>query len=427
MKKRKKRKHAEHSPDLALSTAPLLDADIVQSPTYWRKLCPQLHVHAAADSWVNPTTQTSLSKKEEQSLRAQLDAEGYCCLTAAQISCTAKQARVLATGVAQLKENGWPPTFILMYDEALELTANAAAVAQVVTGNRPLMDIQASHVAPDAGQGGFAPHRDRPFGQMESEKAPASFRPDSKHKLSGMPRFCTVWIALSSCTADNGCLYVVPRAHDHGYKVGDALSLQGPNAVEDEQWGLRLSPTGAAIWSPNTNEAFAAVRALPLEPGEAVIISHRILHWGSKGRKGSSYGPRVSLTCSLADKSFEAAFLKDCFSPSVAMRCSLAAAQSLSYEDQAKNSMHINEERRKLYLLLCRLGLEGFGAAYRERVQRILAEFEDQESESESLTADGDSEHGENPDVGRSRANSTTSRDSLAREMQKRKWSGDDY
>ena len=89
--------------------------------------------------------------------------------------------------------------------------------------------------------------------------------------------------------------------------------------------------------------------------------------------------------------------------------------------------MKITEEKRKLYLLLCRLGLEGFGGAYRERVQRILAEFEDQESESESLTADGDSEHGENPDVGRSRANSTTSRDSLAREMQKRKWSGDDY
>jgi len=417
------------------STQPLIDVEMVQSEAYWRKLCPKLQL---SNGWVNPASEQAgqelLTKKEEQDLRARLDADGYCTLSAAQVGCTAKAASHLAAGVSLLKENGWPPTFILMFDEALELTAKAAAVAQAVTGNRPLMDIQASHVAPDAGQGGFPPHRDRPFGDKEATAAPASFRPVSKHKLSNMPKFCTVWIALSKCTPDNGCLYVVPKAHDHGYQVGDSLSLEGPTAVAASMWGLRQSPTGAAIWSPNTNEALSAVRAIPLEPGEAVIISHRILHWGSKGRIGSTHGPRVSLTCSCADKSFEAAFLQDCFSPSLAMRGSLAAAQSLSYEDQAKNSMSIPPERRKLYLLLCRLGLEGFGEGYRERIQRIFAEFEDLESESESDFDDapivGDEEgtlDGGAPDEGRrSRANSNASRDSLVREMHKRKWNAEE-
>ena len=142
------------SPMKLTSTQPLIDVEMVQSEAYWRKLCPKLQL---SNGWVNPASEQAgqelLTKKEEQDLRARLDADGYCTLSAAQVGCTAKAASHLAAGVSLLKENGWPPTFILMFDEALELTAKAAAVAQAVTGNRPLMDIQASHVAPDGGRG----------------------------------------------------------------------------------------------------------------------------------------------------------------------------------------------------------------------------------------------------------------------------------
>lgn len=105
------------------------------------------------------------------------------------------------------------------------------------------------------------------------------------------------------------------------------------------------------------------------------------------------------------------------------MRASLASAQSLSYEDQAVGSMAVDPDLRKLLLLLSRLGLEGFGEAYRTRVTRILAEFEDEESESEeeegsprkSLTRSAVEEEPGTGLGGRPRANS------LVHEMKRRK------
>ena len=55
-------------------------------------------------------------------------------------------------------------------------------------------------------------------------------------------------------------------------------------------------------------ENYQHIRAMPLDPGEFVIFTHRILHWGSKGRKNYAGPPRISLSVAFSDPLFEAPY-----------------------------------------------------------------------------------------------------------------------
>ena len=37
----------------------------------------------------------------------------------------------------------------------------------------------------------------------------------------------------------------------------------------------------------------------------SVFFSHRTIHWGSKGRPGSSHGPRISISFAASDPAFK--------------------------------------------------------------------------------------------------------------------------
>eukprot|EP00658_Telonema_sp_P-2_P026111 TRINITY_DN20532_c0_g1_i3.p2 TRINITY_DN20532_c0_g1~~TRINITY_DN20532_c0_g1_i3.p2 ORF type:complete len:317 (+),score=51.63 TRINITY_DN20532_c0_g1_i3:221-1171(+) len=302
--------------------------------------------------------------------------DGYFTLPGDLVGVDLEQVARVRRAVRAVTNAGWAASFVMVYDDALALAAQYGAVVEAVSGNRPLFDIQASLVDPALSQAGFGPHRDRPFGPAEGTATPRSFR-GRKGKFAEMPKFCTCWIGLSEAMPDNGCMYVLPRAADHGYSEGDMLSVSGPNAVAPHKWGLRQSPTGNPIWSPNQNQAFASVRAVPCHSGDAMVISHRVLHWGSQGRPESELGPRISLTCSLAKPSFEQPFVQDVgvLGQSLEARLALAAAQTLSYEDQASRSMTIDPEKREVYERLCR-SFDGFTEQYAERVSRFAPEAE---------------------------------------------------
>ena len=59
---------------------------------------------------------------------------------------------------------------------------------------------------------------------------------------------------------------------DPGYYLGD----------DDES---KATPLEIAL--PN-KEDYQNIRALPVSCGDVIMFSHRIIHWGSKGRKGCS-------------------------------------------------------------------------------------------------------------------------------------------
>jgi hypothetical protein len=55
-------------------------------------------------------------------------------------------------------------------------------------------------------------------------------------------------------------------------------------------------------------EDYQHIRAIPLNEGEFVIFTHRILHWGSKGRKSYKGPPRISFSVAFSDPAFEAPY-----------------------------------------------------------------------------------------------------------------------
>jgi hypothetical protein len=71
--------------------------------------------------------------------------DGYFDLPAGHVDWAVDLA-VLADGVAQLEALGWPPNFILMYDEAWLLADQLKELLLQVTGNRLIFDFSVFHV-----------------------------------------------------------------------------------------------------------------------------------------------------------------------------------------------------------------------------------------------------------------------------------------
>eukprot|EP00959_Pyramimonas_sp_CCMP1952_P224880 4702342-Pyramimonas_sp.AAC.1 len=72
----------------------------------------------------------------------------------------------------------------------------------------------------------------------------------------------------ADASPDNSCLYMLPRPFDPGYIDGD------DDASEVDPLPLAL----------DCKQAYQNIRAIPAEAGSAVMFTHRIIHWGSKGR-----------------------------------------------------------------------------------------------------------------------------------------------
>jgi hypothetical protein len=68
-------------------------------------------------------------------------------------------------------------------------------------------------------------------------------------------------------------------------------------------------------------------------------LSRRILHWGSKGRKGY-HTPRVSMSFGCADDSYEPAYFsrKHLPFPRLQLRVALACAQMIAYHERFEMS-----------------------------------------------------------------------------------------
>ena len=78
--------------------------------------------------------------------------------------------------------------------------------------------------------------------------------------------YILIALYFADATAENSCLYVIPKQYDPGY---------------DEPGDLdHIDPLQRCL---NSKESFQHIRAVPLTAGEIMIFSHRILHWGSIG------------------------------------------------------------------------------------------------------------------------------------------------
>ncbi|KAK3235648.1 hypothetical protein CYMTET_54160 [Cymbomonas tetramitiformis] len=342
---------------------------------YWAGICPELTIRA--DRKLDEDAPPPISSRKIAELKKCMLKEGYFQVCSQDFD-VRELASKLARGVKALRGHGWPPTFIAIYDEAWEMVRQLSPLMLAVTGNKCNMDLVAWYVDPSQAEAGFMPHRDRAFGSgsdiaaQETAQVPASFN------ANGLPKYCTCWIALSEAQPDNGCLYVVPAWADPGYREGDALSLSGPEAVPADKWGLRRGPTGAPIWSPNCNEGLQAVRAVPCHRGDAVFLSHRVLHWGSQGREGSPHGPRISFSFAASTSGFEEPYLPEAALPfpTIELRLTLAAAQMMSYGGRFPQE----EAEKQRYLGLYKKGRHGLGPEFRSRIDACAKAIEASEA-----------------------------------------------
>jgi ectoine hydroxylase-related dioxygenase (phytanoyl-CoA dioxygenase family) len=288
------------------------------------------------------TSRPSCSSAAEREL---IIADGFVTLDRADLPWAAS-LRAMRVAVRRLIRRGWPATMLLVYDEAWSLAHQLSAVMRAVSGGCVnSFDTLAWSITPALGESGFAPHRDR-----QPANVAASFRAD------GTAKYVTAWIALSTASTDNSCLYLVPRQYDHGYDAGD------DHRPEAEDPLLTVMRSDAAV---------QAVRACPLKPGSAVLFTHRAMHWGSLGQSRCE-APRISISFGHTDPSFEAPYLakeaRRAPFPAPKARVALCAAQLINYHERFRFDVRLLRRLGETFKAHCAL----FTKAYAEKT---AAEF----------------------------------------------------
>ena len=210
----------------------------------------------------------------------------------------------VARGVEALAAAGWPPLYVLAFDEVWVMRARLAHVLRSASGCEPNYDFAAFHVGasaapteppppPAAGPppsaplapapAGWPPQRDRDDAAHSTADARGGAADDGAalaraiargFRSDGSPRHVTCWIALTDATPASSCLHVVPKPHDPGYLSGD----RGRSPLE-----------GIFGRDPRS---FRAIRALPTPAGGALVFSHRLVHWGSEPMAEPAAPPR---------------------------------------------------------------------------------------------------------------------------------------
>eukprot|EP00933_Yihiella_yeosuensis_P027717 TRINITY_DN21603_c0_g1_i1.p1 TRINITY_DN21603_c0_g1~~TRINITY_DN21603_c0_g1_i1.p1 ORF type:complete len:233 (-),score=45.54 TRINITY_DN21603_c0_g1_i1:436-1134(-) len=157
-----------------------------------------------------------------------------------------------------LKERGFPPVFIFMYDqmwlmllqifriaarllESSSVEMSLACFAWALESGTLTPGVKGKRVGNNFGQ----PHRDKTY--------------DKCHTEGGKLRMVTTWVPLVPATMDNGCMYVLPAESDPVLSQPDHPSHKKPE--ED-----LVLPQGVA---------------LPCEAGSVLAWKANLVHWGS--------------------------------------------------------------------------------------------------------------------------------------------------
>jgi hypothetical protein len=203
-------------------------------PNFWRALLPELAIEGkrgrrAAGGWLPEDGEGWLGKIRREGY-LQFDPIGW-----------PLAIDGLARGVAKLSGLGIPPVFCYLYDGYWDAFAHIGPWLAALLGPdyRVIPNCWAWHVDPQAGERGWAPHRD--LGRW-------SLLPD------GMPKSISVWLPLTDATPLNGCMYLLPADRDPSYNT------EAEDAVQ-----VNLQD----------------VRALPAAAGSVLCWNQALLHWGA--------------------------------------------------------------------------------------------------------------------------------------------------
>jgi len=219
----------------------------VESPDFFRRLAPGLHVGAPRPRLptIAPSPTAPSTALEPWPLA------GYLSLGPVLTPATAAS---LASAVTALRANAIHPSFLYVFDEAWDvLDALRPLLAPFLGADvQALADVWAWHVDPRIDRGGWLIHR----GTYEEVRDGV-----------GAPGLVNVWIALTDAGERNACMHVVPLDCDPHYP-DDMKNLAG------------LEGRGIAV---------------PTPAGSALAWNANVAHWG--GTCDASFSaPRISMS-----------------------------------------------------------------------------------------------------------------------------------
>ena len=272
--------------------------------SFWEKLCDPLEI--GSDKPVPNSKTDKIGAVDHKQARDRLRRRGYALIDHPIFP--QEKLDQIRDGIQKLHALGFPATFIFLFDVTWDIAAIARKTFKngvCLETNEFQFDMLAWHITGE----GFSPHRDR---QPEDAKSSFSQNDDAK--------FVTLWLALTPATPQNSCLYMIPKEYDPGYTTGD---------VEEED------PLRRAL---SDKTCFQHIVALPRNPGQSVLFTHRIIHWGSARdpEMDESVEPRIAISFVCSDHSFEKPYLsKNHFTneqrPPFRIRLLLVCAQLLIY------------------------------------------------------------------------------------------------
>jgi Phytanoyl-CoA dioxygenase (PhyH)/SEC-C motif len=201
--------------------------------------------------------------------------------------------KLMADTVRVLSAANVSPLFAYLYDEFWYpfLKLHLLHGALLGGGYRRLPDFWILNVDPKKGEAGWRPHRDKGRRALFDD---------------GSPKSVTTWIALTTATPLNGCLYVVPPQHDPTYATAEETEMKFD---------------------------YQSIRALPADPGDFIIWNQAVFHWGSRTSPDAAES-RVSMAFQLqrADvPPFESPLIDPLQVPPFEARVKLIAQQLYRY------------------------------------------------------------------------------------------------
>jgi len=216
-----------------------------QSAEFWRRVAPDLTI---SDAQPKPPVSRvpELSRKE----RMMLVNDGFVHLK--QPGLKADYAR-LTSAIGRIIQAGMPAAFIGVYDEVWSMAGQLSEVMNVMFGGKMQLMPDFRVIVRNPGDGGLAAHRHRPGTALFDD---------------GTPKTACLWLPLTPATTANGCLYAIPASQDRNYGKTDPA---------------------------RADSSLLAIRALPAEPGDALVLTGETYHWQARPARRHDDGPQISL------------------------------------------------------------------------------------------------------------------------------------
>src|SRR5579872_2551616 len=164
---------------------------------FWLETFPQLHINQAVNEpFANRVLRRPLPKTMARNAERMRE-DGYFQDRDETIK---RLAPALADAVRTCHRLDIPPAFLFLFDEPWKCFYSLHNVIETFLGDyRVLPDFWVWHVAPQAAEAGWAPHRDKGYKALGP---------------NGEPLSLTLWIPLSDATPLSSCVYVLPKSRD---------------------------------------------------------------------------------------------------------------------------------------------------------------------------------------------------------------------